>query len=78
MSRSRRWTPNFGYTSAESDKWLKTLASRKVRRAMLAGLDVATDGDALPVKRHAVVNPWSSQKDGKRWLAEPRPERLQK
>ncbi len=78
MSRSRRSTPIFGYTGAESDQWWKTFASRKVRRAVRAGLDVATDGDALPVKRYALVNPWSSQKDGKRRLANPKPEWLRK
>lgn len=68
MSRSRRKTPIIGHTKSESDASWKAKASRAVRRAVHATLDSTGDGDALPVKRWSVVNPWDAPKDGKQWL----------
>jgi hypothetical protein len=64
MSRSRRKTPIFGHTTADSDRpWKQAAARRRVRPHLKATLD----GDRFAGKRWDLVNPWSSEKDGKRW-----------
>ena len=67
MSRSRRKTPIFGHTSATSDHPWKKAASRKVRRKVKQTLGATLDGDRFVGKRCELVNPWSSEKDGKHW-----------
>ncbi|MFW2830747.1 hypothetical protein [Sphingomonas sp. ID0503] len=78
MSRSRKKTPVIGYTTAESDKEWKQRASRRQRRATRQSLHDKVDGDATPQKRWSLTNPWSSDKDGKQWLAEPEARWLRK
>ena len=65
MSRSRRKSPFVGWASAESDKLWKAQSARVVRRRVHQVLDATGDGDALPVKRWSLVNPFSAPKDGK-------------
>jgi len=67
MSRSRRKTPIFGITSAETDHPWKKAAARKLRRRVRQHLTDTLDGDRFAGKRWDLVNPWSSDKDGKRW-----------
>ncbi len=75
MSRSRRKTPIFGYTTARSEsddkrRWHKRWRSRE--RDQLASF--GPDGDPLPVHRQAVSSTWEMAKDGKHWF-DPRRQR---
>ena len=74
MSRSRRKTPIVGITTAESDKPFKMAEHRRERRAVNAAL---AQGGEPP---HALLfgDPWSSDKDGKQYVAEPSPNLLRK
>jgi hypothetical protein len=65
MSRSRRKTPIFGHTSAKSDHHWKKAAARKLRRAVKQRLESTLDGDGFAGKRWDLVDPWTSEKDGK-------------
>ena len=67
MSRSRRKTPIFGFTGAKFDHPWKKTASRKERRRVNQTLASTLDVDRFVGKRWELVNPWSSQKDGKHW-----------
>lgn len=78
MSRSHRKTPIFGHTSAPSDHLWKKSAARKLRRRVKQHLAATLDIDRFAGKRWDLVNPWSSQKDGKFWSADPRPEWMRK
>jgi hypothetical protein len=62
MSRSRKKTPIFGMTKAQSEKEDKRLANRRLRRA-IANLDL-TEVEVVPVIRE-VSDPWLMAKDGK-------------
>ena len=68
MSRSRRKTPISGITTAESEAEWKAKAARRARHAARQTLTETLDGDALPAKRWAVVNPWDGPKDSKSWF----------
>ncbi len=70
MSRSRRKTPIFGNTTAESDAEWKAKAARKLRYKVKQHLNAPLDGDRFAGKRWDIENSWSSQKDGKRWWAQ--------
>lgn len=72
MSRSYKKTPVCGLTRAESDQPWKAEVARKTRRIVHQRLRETLDGDTLPEKRWAVVNPWDAPKDGKQWLTEDR------
>lgn len=63
MSRSRRKTPIFGITTAESDKWFKSHENRRQRRVVKIEVEMGVS----PTAAKAFGNPWSSTKDGKRW-----------
>jgi hypothetical protein len=65
MSRSRRKTPIFGHAKAKSDAEWKAQSARKLRRKVKQHLESTLDGDGFAGKRFDVVNPWSSEKDGK-------------
>lgn len=67
MSRSRRKTPIFGITTAESDAVWKAMAARKLRRRVKQILRATLDTHDYPGKRWDAVNPWSTPKDGKHW-----------
>ena len=78
MSRSRRKTPIFGHTTAETDHPWKKAAARKLRRATKQSLKATLDGDRFAGKRWELVNPWSSDKDGKWFSKNPKPEWMRK
>jgi hypothetical protein len=67
MSRSRRKTPIFGFTTATSDHEWKKKAARKLRRNVKQHLNATLNVLPFPGKRWDVVNPWSSEKDGKHY-----------
>lgn len=66
MSRSRRKTPIRGMSSADSEKQDKRMANRKLRRRVRSVLRVEPEAP-LPRLRE-VSNPWSMDKDGKRFF----------
>ena len=74
MSRSRRKTPISGITTADSDHPWKKMTARKVRHRVKQHLNATLDGDRFAGKRWDLVNPWSSEKDGKHFWhnADPR------
>ena len=78
MSRSRRQTPIHGITYARTDHPWKKAAARKLRRAARQSLKATLDGDKFAGKRWDLVNPWSSDKDGKFWFGPDRPDLLRK
>lgn len=78
MSRSRRKTPITGITTARTDHPWKKAAARKLRRRVKQGLAATLDGDRFAGKRWDLVDPWSSDKDGKFWFGSDRPELLRK
>lgn len=67
MCRSRRKTPIFGHTSAESDAEWKAQSARALRRRVRQVLKATLELPAFPGKRWDLVNPWSAPKDGKHW-----------
>lgn len=71
MSRSRRKTPIMGITKADSDHRWKKMAARELRHRVKQELNTTHDGDRFAGKRWDLVNPWSSEKDGKQWLRDP-------
>lgn len=66
MSRSRRKTPIRGMSSADSEKQDKRMANRRPRRRVRSALRVEPEAP-LPQLRE-VSNPWSMDKDGKRFF----------
>ena len=78
MSRSRRRTPITGITTARTDHPWKKAAARALRRAVRQSLKATLDGDRFAGKRWDLVDPWSSDKDGKFWFGPDRPELLRK
>ncbi|QDC00347.1 hypothetical protein FGU64_07925 [Mesorhizobium sp. 8] len=74
MSRSRRKTPIFGMTTAESDKLFKTAEHRRERRTV-RNID-PTSSDAP--SGLAFGNPWASAKDGKRYRRHVPPKDMRK
>jgi hypothetical protein len=71
VSRSRRKTPITGITKAESDHRWKKAAARRLRRRVRQHLRSTLDGDRFAGKRWDLVDPWSSEKDGKRYWRRP-------
>ncbi len=78
MSRSRRKTPISGITTAQSDHPWKKMAARKLRHRSKQELNTSLDGDRFAGKRWDLVNPWSSEKDGKDWMSNPDPRWMRK
>lgn len=78
MSRSRRKTPIFGHTSADSDARWKAMAARKLRRRVKQHLGATLDGDRCAGKRWDLVDPWTSEKDGKWYSTSPKPQWMRK
>jgi hypothetical protein len=78
MSRSRRRTPITGFTTAETDHPWKKAAARKLRRRVRQHLKTTLDGDRFAGKRWDLVNPYSSEKDGKCYWREPNAEMMRK
>lgn len=78
MSRSRRKTPIFGHTTADTDHPWKQAAARELRRRVKQHLKATFDGDRFAGKRWDLVNPWSSEKDGKHWWGRARAKDMRK
>lgn len=78
MSRSRRKTPIFGYSSAPSDHAWKKKAARKFRRQVKTMLRDALDHELLPTKGRDVINLWDVPKDGKGWFGAATPRQMRK
>jgi hypothetical protein len=67
MSRSRRKTPIFGYTTSVSEAADKAIWHRRHRRA-----------DYIARSHRAHSNPWMMDKDGKHWWAGAQPRDMRK
>lgn len=78
MSRSRRKTPIFGHTTAQSDARWKAMAARKLRRRVKQHIVAMLDGDRFAGKRWDLVDPWTFEKDGKAFWAEAGPKHTRK
>lgn len=78
MSRSRRKTPICGITTADSDHRWKKMAARTLRHRVKQDLNTTLDGDIHAGKRWDMINPWSSDKDGKHWFGNACPEHMRK
>lgn len=78
MSRSRRKTPIFGHTGAESDHVWKKQAARRLRRSVKQVLDATLDGDRFAGRPWDLDSDWSSEKDGKSYHRTPDPKRMRK
>ncbi len=78
MSRSHRKTPIFGHTTAESDHDWKKKAARLLRHRVKQHLNATLDGDRFAGKRWELVDPWTSDKDGKHYWAKAGPREMRK
>jgi uncharacterized protein (DUF1684 family) len=78
MSRSRRKTPICGITTATTDHRWKKLAARKLRHRVKQELVATLDGDRFAGKRWDLVDPWTSEKDGKSYWRDPDPKWMRK
>ena len=78
MSRSRRKTPITGMTCAASDARWKAMAARKLRRRVKQDLGATLDGDKYAGKPWDLVDPWTSEKDGKCYHNDPAPKDMRK
>ena len=67
MSRSRRKSPWMGVTCADSEKWDKRFANRKLRKKVKQQLSQFTEGDdeLLFPKLREVSEEWMFAKDGR-------------
>ena len=54
------------------------MAARKLRHRSKQELNTSLDGDRFAGKRWDLVNPWSSEKDGKDWMSNPDPRWMRK
>ena len=78
MSRSHRKTPITGHTSAKSDHAWKKAAARALRHRVKQELSAKLECERFAGKRWDLINPWSSNKDGKFWFGNRRPELMRK
>lgn len=78
MSRSRRKTPIFGHTTAQSDAEWKAKAARRLRHRARQIIAATLDAAQLAGKRWEVVNPWDAPKDGKHWWGKAKPKDMRK
>jgi hypothetical protein len=65
MSRSKRKTPIFGYTTAETEKRDKRLANRAYRHRLKS--QRPSENEVIPHRRE-LSNVWCFDKDGKRYV----------
>lgn len=65
MSRSRKKTPKSGYTTSDSEKEEKKIASRKFRRAVR---DAIYHEREMPQMKEIWDSEYDGSKDGKAWL----------
>ena len=78
MSRSRRKNPFIGNCGG-SDKWGKTHANRKLRRAEREAVErMATDCDVILPALNEVSDPWDFSKDGKQYIGAMEPKERNK
>lgn len=71
MSRSRKKTPIFGYTSADSERDDKRIWHSRMRRRERQALHSSDDYDAhLTTTRDQVSSTWEMGKDGKHFWPE--------
>lgn len=75
MSRSRRKTPIFGMTTAETEKQDKRIANRRLRAHERVAL--AIGADIVPTIRD-VSSVWAFDKDGKRYWRQASSEDMRK
>ena len=71
MSRSRRKTPIFGHTTAETDHPWKKRAARRLRHRVKQALNQTFDGDNFAGRPWDLESDWSSDKDGKSFCRKP-------
>jgi len=76
MSRSRRKTPIFGYTTADSEAFDKKKWHRAFRRAVNKSLQVDPEREPDHIKQF--FNPWDMHKDGKGWWHYDEPPNMRK
>ena len=73
MSRSKRHTKIFPSTCAESEKWYKQVANRRLRRrvavAIRKSVRTGEEPDTLPIADE-VSDAWNGPKDGKGYWGE--------
>lgn len=74
MARSRRHTQISGHTTATSDAQWKSSAARKLRRRLRQALTAGQELTRFAGKRWDLVDPWTSEKDGKAWVRNPTPD----
>jgi hypothetical protein len=67
MSRSRKKTSITGITFSPSEKQDKRLYNRRYRRVCKQNLESNIETELLPHLRD-YSNPWSMNKDGKKWF----------
>ncbi len=78
MSRSKKRTPFWGFSSARSEKQDKRDYNRRYRRVSKQFLRVYPECDVMPHLRE-YSNPWAMSKDGKVWFdPQQHPERMRK
>lgn len=65
MSRSRRKNPVTGFTTADSEKWDKRQANRRLRQT---NKRILAKGGEVFARKREVSNVWLFGKDGKQWL----------
>jgi hypothetical protein len=70
--------PIIGFTTADSDHCWKKAAARKLRRSVKQHLEATLEGDRFAGKRWDLVDPWSSEKDGKGWRSNPQAKWMRK
>ncbi len=78
MSRSRRKMPIFSNSAAETDHPWKKAAARRLRRCVKQRLESELNADRFAGKRWDLVNPCTSDKDGKWYSLDPAPEWMRK
>lgn len=78
MSRSRRKTPIFGHTAAESDHLWKKAAARRLRHRVKQHLVATLDGDRFAGRPWDLESDWASQKDGKFYWNKASPKDMRK
>ena len=75
MSRSKRKTPIFGHTTADSEKLDKRIWNKRFRRVARMLINKEKE---LPTKKAAVSDVWSGNKDGKSYWTAIHPKDMRK
>ncbi len=64
MSRSKRKTPIFGFTTATSEKLEKRGWNKRFRRVVKSLMLAEKE---IPIKKQAISDVWEGRKDGKHY-----------